>query len=298
MDWKSIGKRLLFPPFWLIILLGMGSVILLTMIFMEGWEETAIAYAVYVIAFYSFCVACIYGGMVFPKQYRAFRQKIYDNKYGKRYMTDVVFRTHISLYTSLGINLLYVGVNVLSYILHRSMWFVVLAVYYMILAIMRFLLLRYVRGNQVGENPLGEWKRTRLCAGILLMINFVLSGAVLMILYQNKGFKYTGVLIYAVAAYTFYITIAAISNLVKYRRCESPVMSITRIIALTASLVSILSLETAMLSQFGQEMPEESRSLFIILTGAGVSILTIAMAGYMIVQSGREIRKLRSNLDG
>lgn len=201
----------------------------------------------------------------------------------------------MSLYASLGVNLLYVGVNVLSWFLYRSMWFVVLAGYYCILAVMRFLLLRYIRGNKLGLNRLGELKRARLCAYILLTLNFVLTGTVMMILYQNRGFHYNGMLIYVMAGYAFYMTAHAIVDLVKYRKYQSPIMTTSKIIALSAALVSMLSLETAMFSQFGGDMSPENQWLMIALTGAGVSIIVITMSVYMIVQTAKEIKEIKKN---
>ena len=293
MDWKKIGKKLLFPPIWSMIVLTVFSAIALAWVFMNGQEESPISYVIYVLAFYTLTVLCVFFSMVLPGRYRQIRQKIYDNPIGHKYMTDIVFRTHVSLYSSLGINILYVGVNILSFFLYRSMWFVVLAVYYGILAIMRFLLVRYVRKAGIGKDCLGELKRSRLCAMILLTVNFALSGAVLMILYQNKGFEYHGVLIYVMAAYTFYITTHAIIDLIKYRKYNSPIMTTTKVIALSAALVSMLSLETAMFSQFGADMAPENKWLMIALTGAGVSVTVVTMSIYMIVKSVKEIRKLK-----
>ena len=298
MDWKKIGKKLLYPPIWVMILLTVLSAVALTLVFIKGLEQTPVAYIVYVLAFYTLAVVSIFFGMVLPKRYKEIKQKIYDNPIGNRYLTDASFRTHISLYISLGINLLYVGMNFVSYILYHSMWFVILAIYYATLALMRFILLRYVRGEGIGINRLAELKRTKLCAFILLTLNFVLSGAVLMILYQDKGYDYPGFLIYVIAMYTFYMTTHAIVDMVKFRKYNSPVMMTTKIIALSAALVSMLSLETAMFSKFGADMAPENQRLMIILTGAGVSITVITLSIYMIIKNTKEIRKLRSNRYG
>ena len=298
MDWKRLAKKLLHPPVWLMAVLTVFSAAALTAVFLKGWDESPVAYAVYVLAFYTLSVVTLFCAIVLPKQYKQIRQKIYDHPLGNRYMTDVVFRTHVSLYTSLGINLLYVAVNVASYFLYHSMWFICLAVYYVTLAVMRFLLLRYVRGNEIGANRYGELKSSILCSCILLTLNFFLSGAVLMIVYQNKGFQYHGMMIYVMAAYTFYITTNAIINLCKYRKLGSPVMTAAKIITFSAALVSMLSLETAMFSQFGEEMAEENKRLMLILTGAGVSVAVITMSVYMIARCAIEIKKIRSNEDG
>ena len=297
-DWKKIWKKLIFPPIWVMIVLTVISTASLIYIFLYGMEKSIISYVIYVLAFYTLSVICVFCVIVFPKQYREIKQKVYDNPIGNRYMTDMVFRNNISLYLSLVANLVYVGVNIISFIFNRSMWFIILAGYYVILAIMRFLLARYIRKEGTLKNRFGELKRTVLCSVILLLVNFILSGAVLMILYQNKGFEYKGILIYVMAAYTFYITTNAIINLIKYRKYNSPVMTTTKVIALSAALVSMLALETAMFENFGQDMSPNNKWLMIALTGAGVSIIVITMSVYMIVKSYKEIKKIKEKSYG
>lgn len=246
MDWKNIGKKLLFPPIWLMTVMLLSSAVALTYIFLKGMEQSFAAYIVYVLAFYTLSVICVFCALVLPKQYKQIKQKIYDNPLGSRYMTDRAFRTHVSLTASFVINMLYVGVNIWSWFSFRSWWFVVLAVYYAIMAVMRYLLVRYVRIQKIGTSLLGEWKRSKVCAYILLLINLSLSGAVLMILYQSKGYDYPGVMIYVMALYAFYSTIHAIVDIVKYRKLGSPIMSTAKIVSLSGALVSMLNLETAM----------------------------------------------------
>lgn len=295
MDWKTTGKKLLYPPKWVMILLTILSATTLVIIFIKGLEESPFAYIVYVISFYTVSVLSVFLAMILPKRYKDIKKKIYDNPLGNRYMTDVAFRTHVMLYAALAINLLYVGMNVISGFLYRSMWFVILAVYYVILAVMRFLLLRFVNKNGIRKDRILEFRRSRLCGIILMTLNLTLSGAVLMILYQNRGYEYHGILIYVVAMYTFYVTTHAIIDIVKYRKYNSPVMSTAKIISFSAALVSMLSLETAMFSQFGGEMSPENQRIMIAATGAGVSIVVITMSVYMIVRATKEIKKLRGN---
>ena len=291
MDWKKLGKKLLFPPIWVMILLSITSAVMLTLVFVNGWEQAIIAYFIYVLAFYALSVVTVFCSLVLPKQYRSIKQKIYNNPLGHRYMTDRAFRTEISLCLSFGVSMLYVLINLLSWHWSRSWWFVVLAVYYVIMALMRFLLVGYFRKNEIGSSVLKEWKRSRVCAHILLLINLSLSGAVLMILYRNRGYDYPGMMIYVMALYTFYATIHAIVDIVKYRKMESPVMSTAKIISLSAALVSMLNLETAMFQQFGGEMSLEDQRIFIILTGAGVSVTIVTLSVLLIARANKEIRR-------
>lgn len=296
INWKKVGKRLLFPPLWVIVLLTIVSAVLLILVFAKGWETHPVAYAVYVLSAYWVTVLTVFCVVKLPDTYRRAREKIYANEYGNRYFTDAAFKTRVLLYGSLGVNLLYVLVNFTSGIYYHTAWFAILAVYYAILAIMRFLLVRYVNRVGIGTDPIKEYRRARLCGIILMSINLTLSGAVLMILYQNKGYEYHGMLIYVMAAYTFYITVNGIVNLVKYRKYNSPVLSVTKVISMSAALVSMLSLETAMLSQFGAGESPEFRRIMIAATGAGVSVIVIALSVYTIVRANRQIRRLRAKV--
>lgn len=293
MDWKKIGKKLLFPPVWLMVLLAIVSAVALIFVFIKGMEQSIPAYIVYVLAFYTLSVVTVFCVMVLPRQYNTIKHKVYANPLGNRYMTDRVFRTNVSLSVSFVINMLYVGINLLSWHILHSWWFVVLAAYYSVMAVMRFLLVRYVRLNKIGTSILSEWKRSRICACILLLINLSLSGAVLMILYQNRGYDYPGIMIYVMALYTFYATILAIVNIVKYRKLGSPVMSTAKIVSLSSALVSMLNLETAMFAQFGADMSPENQQIFIILTGAGVSITVVTLSAVLIVNANKEIRRIK-----
>lgn len=290
-DLKSIGYRLLFPPLWAVLVLTVFSTVALVAVFVKGWETNPFACIIYVVSFYTLTVICLACWKTVPGYYKSIREKVYDNKYANRYLTDTAFKTHVNLYRSFAINLLYVAINAVSGIVYSTRWFGIFAVYYAIMAIMRFLLIRYVGHNQIGSSRLGELKRARLCCYILMTVNLALSGAVLMMVYFERGFEYSGFLIYVMALYTFYITTTAIIEMVKYRKYNSPVMSVSKIIKLAAALFSMLFLETAMFSQFGGDTSPEIRQIMIMATGAGISVIVVTMAVYMIVRSTKEIRE-------
>lgn len=297
MEWKKLIK-LLYPPVWVIALLVPICTAALIIVFMFGYDEHPLAYAAYLLSFYTLTVVVMRLIKVLPKHYKSAKSKVYSNPLGNRLMTDMPFRTHVSLYGSLAVNLLYVALNVTSGIIYQSAWFYTLALYYTILAVMRFLLVRFANRVGIGKNRFKELRRSRLCGFILLTVNLFLSGIVVIIIRQNKGSEYHGVLIYAMAAYTFYITILAIINLVKYRKLGSPLMTMTKIINLAAALVSMLSLETAMFSEFGKDMPPENKQLMIMLTGAGVSVIIVTMSVFSIVKNTVEIKRIKENDNG
>lgn len=290
-DWKKLGKKLVFLPVWLLMFLTVLCAAALVTVFEKGWEMRLAAYVTYVFSFYTLVAVCAACWTKLPKYYKQIKGRVYENPYANRYFTDVAFKTHMTLYRSLAINLLYVAVNVVSAVIYRSLWFATFAAYYAIMAMMRFLLARYVRKNQIGKSRIGELRRARVCAVILLTVNLTLSGVVLMMVYLELGFEYKGFLIYVMAMYTFYTTTTAVIELVKFRRYNSPVISVSKNIKLAASLFSMLFLETAMFAQFGEETPPMVKRIMIMATGGGISVIVVGMAVYRIVQSTKELRK-------
>lgn len=299
---KKILKRIFFlPPYQtvLIALFGYAFVIVVSAFHIE---IPVIQYLSYVCSAYALTIT-ITG---FP-HFMAFVQAIkrYINEHplmkklrstaiGSRFFSDVRFRSDVSLYQGFFINLLYIVMKMFSGIYYRSFWFVALAFYYILLAIMRFMLLRRRKVKTSRTLMEEEIHRYRLCGIMLLVMNQALVGIVVFMVHQNRGFDYPGLLIYLMALYAFYAVISSIINLVKFRKHGSPVMSAAKAIQFVAALVSILSLETAMLAQFGGD-DETFRAIMTGATGGGVCTIVIGIAIFMIWKSTRQIKKLQIN---
>lgn len=208
-----------------------------------------------------------------------------------RYLDDGAFRAVISLYGSVTINFAYVFLNLFSGIYYRSLWFAALGFYYIFLAVTRFTLLHHMRSRPVGQEYISEWRRYRFVGGILLALNLALAVIVTLVVMQNKGFEYGGYLIYIMAIYAFYTIILSSINVVKYRRYNSPVLSATKAVNLTAALVSMLSLETAMLSQFDSGEDPVFRRTMTAVTGFCVCVFVLGMAIFMIVRSSKKLKE-------
>ena len=292
-EWKTICKKLLFLPIWLLMLLTIGCTAGLVAVFVRGLEEHPFAYVVYVLSFYTLTAVCVFFSKTLPGYYRKTKQKVYDNPLGNRYMTDTAFKVRISLYISLGINLLYSAFKLVAGVYYASFWWGAIAVYYMVLSLIRFLLLRYMNSNQKEANMLSEYRRYRLCGLLMILLNLSLSGIVFQMVRQNKTYTYPEIMIIAVATYTFYTVTASMIGMVKYRKFKSPVMSASKAIRFAAALVSLLTLETAMLVQYGDD--EAFRGLMTALTGTGVCIVVLGMSVYMVIRANREIRQIQIN---
>ena len=291
MSWKLIGEKVLFPPKWLkVILLLIAFASLVTVItagLVINYEYMlyylAIAYAA--IVFIAFCVKEI------NKKRNAIKNTLYKNKYARSYLTNDAIRTQCGLYGALFSNILFVSFNFVSAILYKSNWFGVFAIYYGLIGAMRFLILHYMHSIKIGEDPIAELRRSRLCSYLLLTINFVLSNVVFMMAVQHNGFKYNGMFIYGIAIATFTIIVIDIVDLVKNRNHECSLIDVTKEIKMTSAMFSVLFLETALLAQLGFNLSEKVQSLIIILTGIVISAVVVFMSLYIIIQTKKAIEK-------
>ncbi len=288
---KQLLYRLLFPRLAIVLICVPAAAVLLVYTFSVGGKYSPMAYVSYVLSAYALAIAC---ARIIRIPKRGYADRLHRNKYLHRYLTDVPFKMHMSLYLSLGVNLIFVAIKLFFGIYYGSVWFGTLAVYYIMLSVMRFLLLRQVNRNSIGTDTVSEWKNYRLCGIILLLMNSALSGVVILVLHKKESFHYDGHLIYVVALYAFYNIITAARDVVKYRKYQSPVMSAAKAIKLATSLVAMLSLETAMLMQFNKR--EDAEAFRRIMTGAvggAVCAIILAMAVFMIVRSNRQLKTVR-----
>lgn len=290
-------KKLFFLPPIPTILISVPSFLLV--IYALAWEgaDPVIKYAAYILSAYALVIV-ITGIIRLISVIRTgidkhpFVQRMLRIPFLRNYLEEPVFRAKAALYQGLFINFAYAGFKLFSGIYYRSLWFGALAGYYAFLAVMRFLLLHHVRKEKnLGENKLSEWHRYRLCGVILLFMNQALVGIIVLVVHQNSGFEYPGMLIYVMAMYAFYAVIIAVRNVVKFRKYGSPVLSAAKTINLTAAAVSMLSLETAMLTQFGAAEDADFRQIMTGATGAGVSLIVLSMAVYMIVHATKQMKQ-------
>lgn len=81
----------------------------------------------------------------------------------------------------------------------------------------------------------------------------------------------------------------AIINVVKYRKYKSPVYSASKAVGLAAACVSMLTLESTMLTTFSDgTMSFAERKILLGSSGDVISAFIIGMAIYMIVQSSKK----------
>lgn len=286
---KKVLRRVFCLPLIPTLLIALPSLVLcfvaLAIEVPRGVDYVAYALSAYGVALLSTLV------------YRALRQRtplaeskaLASHPRAQRYLTDPVFRSEVSLYTGTALNVAYVVMKLAYGVLYRSVWFVALAVYYLFLAIIRFSLLRHLRKTPTGQDYRQELRRYRSCGWLLAGMNIALAAIVTLVVMENQGFHYPGYLIYLMALYAFYAVITSIKQVIQFRRYRSPVLSAAKAVSLTAALVSMLALETAMIGQFGTDSGPTFRRAMTAATGFAVCVFELGLAIYMIVKANRAL---------
>ena len=290
-DWKKFGLALLYPHIAVIICLLPISIAFLVLSLVYFDSTNILAVLSYVLSFYVLLVICFRMPQII-KFCKTFKK---ENKYAKIYFSEVRLRMNISLYGSLIWNVGFAIFQLCLAFYHKSFWFYSMFAFYVMLGVMRFFLLKHTRKYKAKEQVEVEIKKSIVCGWLLLFMNLALAVIVFFMVYFNRTFEHHMITTIALAAYTFLTFSFAIVNLVRYKKYESPVYSSAKIISLTAACVSMLTLETTMLTTFGGG--GESlyfRPLMLSLTGVAVIGFAVTTAIIMIKKGRVKLKALKS----
>ena len=294
MDCKKLAKALLFPHIAIMIFLVPFSAVLLvgSMVFIG--TNSPIAIASYVLSAYTLTVWCFKA----PQLIGLIKRFKNENKYAQKWQNDTRLRVNVSLYGSFVWNALYGTFQLWLGFYHRTFWFYSLGAYYICLAAMRFFLVKHTRKYAPNERPEAELIKYRACGWVFLLMNLALALIIFFMVYWNRTFEHHMITAIAMAAYTFTALTAAIISVVKYRKYNSPVFSASKMISLAAALVSMLTLESTMLTTFGDgTMTTTARKIMLGATGGTISVLIVLVAIYMIVVGTKKLKTLRSEVE-
>ena len=294
MDLKKLGKALLFPHIAIMILLVPLATVLLVGSMVFVGTESVIAYISYVLAAYTLTVWCF----KLPYLIKFFKIFKDENKYARRWQDDTRLRVNVSLYGLLAWNALYGIFQLWLGFYHHTFWFYSLGAYYICLGVMRFFLARHTTRYAPGERMQTELKKYRACGIVFLVMNLALALIIFFMVYWNRTFEHHMITAIAMAAYTFTALTTAIINVIKYRKYNSPVFSASKAISLAAALVSMLTLESTMLTTFSKgTMTAMEQKIMLGATGGVISALIVATAIYMIVIGTKKLGQLKTEVE-
>ena len=279
------------------------SATILFFVFLTGYQHSSMAPLFFAIPFYTLVITCTYIFDLLHPRIHDIKEwflavplvdRICSIPLVGRYRFDILFKSQVRLYFSMAINVGYIVLNVFAYNIYDSIWFLIIATYYLILLGMCIILFRFDKRVGIGISRMDDLRITRFCAFILLTLNVILLIAIEMVIYTDAGYHYEGIVIYFMLLYTFFTSGLAFINLVRFRKYGNYVVTIIRMVVVAAALVSMLALETAVLFEFGADISEGTRELIVVFSGIGFSTIIVGMAMRTISLTSDEIRELRA----
>ena len=224
--------------------------------------------------------------------------KLGQNKLTRRFL-DYDFRTIVFTVISLIITFAYAAFYAMLGIALLSIWYGVLASYYIIIAVMRAVVVFYHKRkrkrnrSETADEHKEQISRARIyknCGIVICLLMLPLSIAILMMVADKATFSHAGLMIYVAAVYTVYKVVMTIRHLVKARRSTDMTVRTVRSINLADMFVSVLSLQTAMFHSFS---PGENWATMNAVTGAVVCLATVLIGIFLIANGQRAITQIK-----
>ncbi len=204
--------------------------------------------------------------------------------------SDARYRIKFFLRISLVFNLLYfLFLSITSKIL-VSNWFLIMAIYYGLLFIIRFVVLRQIIKP---KNQIYHIKTLRFCGYFLLLVNLVVSAFMFILIFSNKVINYHEIIVITLATYTFFSLTVAIIGSIKFIKKKDFVFTSVKLISLVSASVSMVTLTNTMLSTFGEDNAL-LRSIILPLLCVAVSIFIIATAIIMIKKANIALKSYKN----
>ena len=286
---KKILKAIFFPHIAIVLLIDL----LVTFSFIYSSAILPIFNQIRITSYIGAAYAIILTICAIPEIILIVTGKKLRPEHFQRLAKDTQLQINLSLYGTLAYNTIYAAFQLFAGIYYNSVWYLSIATYYTLLAIMRFSLLHYLRANKAGADLESEYKRFRFCGVLLLVMNSALSAITFYITWQNQELRHHSATTVIFAIFTFLSFTLAIINVIRYKKLKSPIFFAAKLISLVSAVVSILALETAIMGYYSAQISDEARQIITGITGTGVITVTICVGIFMVVRGTKNLKKIK-----
>ena len=159
---------------------------------------------------------------------------------------------------------------------------------------MRFSLLYYSHSNKAGENLISELKRFKFCGALLLLMNTALTSLTFYHTIENRDFRHKGATAIALGLFTLSLFALSIINIIKYKKFNSPVLFAAKLISFVSALVSMLSLETAVISRYASTLSDKWQKIITGISAFTVLAIIAYIGAFMVVRGNKMIKELEN----
>ena len=215
------------------------------------------------------------------------------NKFTKSIVENYGIRTGISSIISTLINLIYCSTLIYTALISGSTWLVCLTLYYIALTLTKssvlvgsFGLIFNIKDGEYSKTK--QIKTYRNCGIFLVLMSIAMSGMVVQMILMEADIKYSNFLIYVVAVYTFIRIMVSIAHTIKSHKTKNMILQALRNINLTSAVVSLFSLQVALINYFSNG---SNPFVMNLITGISVSTLIVFLGIFMIVKGQQKLNE-------
>ena len=186
---------------------------------------------------------------------------------------------------SLLVNAAFCAYHITFGIITNSWWLLTVGIYYGVLSIIRFVVLRAKSSSCF---------ITKFTGAMLMLLALTLVGTVILAIAHDRGIVMHEILMIAMATYSFARITLAIINLIKARKSSSAKIITLRNISLSDACVSIFALQRSMLVSFG-DMSQSDICIFNAVIGTAVCVIVFMLGLNLVRNKKRWFRNLNSS---
>ena len=211
----------------------------------------------------------------------------------EHYREDPWFRASTSLKMSSIINMffiLYQGYNAYA---RNSYWYGALAVYYAMLTVLRVTMVTFMQTDAADGRE--ELRRYRLCGYMLLFLTIIIIAMGVIINRLGHRPKYPGHMVFVTGAFTVYNVSFATFNYIKWRKLEDPVVSASKALSIASALMSIYTLQNAVIGRYAAFSDHTLVSVLTYLTPTVVLLAITGMSLFIILRVNWVLKHIGSD---
>ncbi len=197
---------------------------------------------------------------------------------------DYHFRTVYTARISALITFGFTVFNGVLGILYRSVWNISICIYYVLLAVVRRIVVRSQR-KTVDKNQEKIIKKTYAVTHIILILmDVALVVPIALMVIGARNYTYGMIPAISMAAYTTYRMTMSIIHYLKSKRNENRFIRVIRTINLQDTLVSVLTLQNALIIANGDDMASMMRLTMWTSAGIWGVILFFTVKSFMMIR--------------
>ena len=288
---KSMWHNILNPTplaiviFYIIFLASVTASIVILASGLAGWQ--------YVFIFATAFLSLIYAVYTTIKYYSIVKNKVKEKLKNKgifNYLADYNIRSIVFSTLTFTINAVYSVFIATLAIMSKSLWYVAIAVFYILISVTRaHSILKYasaIKKSTHIETQLSKIRTYKRCGIAIILLTLALGAFVIEMVINPEPFGHANILIYPVAAYTFYKITLSIINIFKARKYDDIIVQATRNLNLAGTTITLLTLQTNLFQVFA---PDYNATVINAITGLICCMILIIMGLIMTISSNRKL---------